>query len=109
MPVSLDRTATVARIVAEHAATARVFQRHEIDPRRRGDATVLEVCRERQLDPEEVFAQVEEAIVAAAGEDRTDGARQVPDGALVAHILEHHHARVRRTVPYLLPLLAKVA
>jgi regulator of cell morphogenesis and NO signaling len=106
---TLDRTATVAQIVAEHGATARVFRRHDIDFSRRGDATVLEVCRERHLDPEEVFAQVEDAIIAAGGQARGDGPRQVPDAALVAHIVEHHHAYARRALPYIVPLLAKVA
>jgi regulator of cell morphogenesis and NO signaling len=89
-----------------------VFQRHEIDVRRRGHSTVLEACRERHLDPEEVFAQVEDAILAAGGQARgngRNGPRQVPDAALVAHIVEHHHARARRALPYIVPLLAKVA
>jgi regulator of cell morphogenesis and NO signaling len=106
---TLDRTATVAQIVAAHGATAPVFQRHEIDFGRRGDTTVLEACRERHLDPEEVFAQVEDAILAAVGQPREIGSRQVPDAALVAHILEHHHAQARRALPYIVPLLAKVA
>lgn len=29
--------------------------------------------------------------------------------AVVAHIVEHHHAYARRALPYILPLLAKVA
>jgi regulator of cell morphogenesis and NO signaling len=106
---ALDRTATVASIVAAHGATARVFQRHDIDVRRGGHTTVLEACRERHLDPEEVFAQVEDAIIAAGGQARGSAPRQVPDAALVAHIVEHHHAQTRRAVPYIVPLLAKVA
>ncbi len=106
---ALDRTATVAQIVAEHGATARVFQRHEIDLRRRGDATVLEVCRERHLDPLEVFAQVEDAITTASGAPSAEPPRHVPDVALVALIVENHHAFARRALPYIVPLLAKVA
>jgi regulator of cell morphogenesis and NO signaling len=106
---ALERTATLAEIVAAHAATARVFQRHDIDVRRRGDATVLEVCRERHLDPVEVFAQVEEAIGIGSGDPRSRPPRHVPDAALVSHLIENHHAFVRRVLPYVVPLLAKVA
>ncbi len=105
----LDRTATVAQIVTEHGATARVFQRHEIDYLCRSASTVLEACRERHLDPEEVFAQLEDAIAAAAGQARSDHPRQLPSPDVVAHIVERHHTYVRSALPYIVPLLARVA
>jgi regulator of cell morphogenesis and NO signaling len=38
---------------------------------------------------------------------RTPG--PLPDAALVAHLVEHHHDYVRRSLQYVVPLLAKVA
>jgi regulator of cell morphogenesis and NO signaling len=35
-------------------------------------------------------------------------AAALPDTALVAHIVEHHHAYARRALPYIVPLLAKI-
>jgi regulator of cell morphogenesis and NO signaling len=32
----------------------------------------------------------------------------LPDEALVAHMVEHHHAYVRRALPWIVPLLAKI-
>jgi regulator of cell morphogenesis and NO signaling len=32
----------------------------------------------------------------------------LPNDALVAHIVEHHHAYARRALPYIVPLLAKI-
>jgi regulator of cell morphogenesis and NO signaling len=32
----------------------------------------------------------------------------LPDDALVAHMVEHHHAYVRRALPWIVPLLAKI-
>jgi regulator of cell morphogenesis and NO signaling len=32
----------------------------------------------------------------------------LPNEALVAHIVEHHHAYARRALPYIVPLLAKI-
>jgi len=36
-------------------------------------------------------------------------ARHLPDAALVAHIVEHHHAYERRVLPYIVALLARTA
>ncbi len=102
----LDRTATLAQIVAEHGVAAPVFQRREIDCFRRGAATVAEACRDLHLDPDEVFAQLEAAITAAP---RRDDPRQLPDAALVTHIVERHHAYERSALPYIVSLLSKVA
>jgi regulator of cell morphogenesis and NO signaling len=103
MPARVDRIATVAQIVAEHGATAAVFRRYEIDFCCRGDATVLESCRERHLDAEEVLAQLERVISAAEipHEDRRGS-------SVVTHIVEHHHAHERGALPYIVSLLAKV-
>lgn len=38
-----------------------------------------------------------------------DGPDPVRDAALVAYLVEHHHAYVRRVLPYILALLAKMA
>jgi regulator of cell morphogenesis and NO signaling len=35
-------------------------------------------------------------------------AAALPDTALVAHIVEHHHAYARRALPYIVPLLSKI-
>jgi iron-sulfur cluster repair protein YtfE (RIC family) len=47
--------------------------------------------------------------VPAADVRRPDGSRPVPDAALVSHIVQNHHAPARRALPYIVPLLAKVA
>ncbi|HEY6004017.1 MAG TPA: DUF542 domain-containing protein [Anaeromyxobacter sp.] len=105
MPSRLDRNATVAEIVAEHAAAAGVFRKYDIDFCCRGDATVAESCRERRLDAEEVLAEAERAIAAAA-EPPGEGRRA---SSLITHIVEHHHVRERGALPYIVSLLAKVA
>jgi regulator of cell morphogenesis and NO signaling len=38
-----------------------------------------------------------------------DGPCRLPDAALVAHIVDHHHAYARRALPYIVALLSKVA
>jgi regulator of cell morphogenesis and NO signaling len=46
------------------------------------------------------------------GAEHRDGSadsRLPREAALLAHLVEHHHARARRSLPYIVPLLAKVA
>lgn len=46
------------------------------------------------------------------GAERRDASAEAHaprEAALVAHLVEHHHARARRSLPYIVPLLAKVA
>ncbi len=106
---ALNRTASVAEIVGEHAAAATVFRKSESDEFRRSDTTTLipGARRELHLDPDEGFPEVEDAIVAAASELQNASASTVSDEDLLAHVVEHH-AYARRVLPYVLALLAKI-
>jgi regulator of cell morphogenesis and NO signaling len=104
----LDRSATVAQIVTEHAAAARVFQRHGIDYCCRGNVTVPVACRERGLDAEAVFAELGAAGLGEGGEP-ADDPRALSTPALVARIVDRHHGYLRRALPYVGPIAAKVA
>ncbi len=106
---TLDRSATVARIVTENSVAARVFQKHRIDYCCHGDVTVPEACRERALDPEAVFAELEAVLRAGPGVPAADDARALSTAALVARIVERHHGYLRRALPSLEPLVAKIA
>lgn len=103
----LDRNATVAQLVVEHAVAARVFHKHRIDFCCHGDVTVPEACRERQLDPEAIYAELEAALPGAVTE--IEDPRTLSTGALVARIVDRHHRYLRTALPYLAPLAAKVA
>ncbi len=62
------------------------------------------------LQPLDRAAHVVAAIgLEQASAGRLDDPRPLPDAALVAHIVERHHAYVRRALPYVVPLLARVA
>jgi regulator of cell morphogenesis and NO signaling len=105
---SLNRSATVAQIVTEHFVAARVFQKHQIDFCCHGDVTVPEACHGRSIDPDALFAELEATVPeegAAAGEDP----RELSTSALVARIVDRHHGYLRRQLPYLGPLVSKVA
>jgi regulator of cell morphogenesis and NO signaling len=106
--MTLDRNATVAQIVAAHAVAARVFQKNRIDYCCRGNVTVPEACRPIGLDPEALFAELE-AIVPANDRSGDADPRTLSTADLIARIVDRHHAYLRRTLPYLDPLVAKVA
>ena len=107
--LTLDRTATLARIVTEHPAASRVFQRRGMDYCCHGDVSVPVACRSASLDPEVVFAELEEALGEAV--ERRDGEedpRALSKLGLVARIVDRHHAYLRRALPHIAPILAKV-
>lgn len=103
----LDRSATVAQIVVEHAVAARVFQKHRIDFCCHGDVSVPAACEARQLDPEALYAELEAVI--PGGEARGEDPRTLSTPALLARIVDRHHGYLRVALPYVGPLAAKVA
>ena len=104
---SIDRNATVAQIVTEHAVAARVFQKHGIDFCCRGGVTVAEACRDRAIEPARVWADLE-ALPDANGA-ATQDPRRLSTRALVDLIVERHHGYLRRALPFVVPLATKVA
>ncbi len=103
-----DRNDTVAQIVTQHAVAARVFQKHAIDFCCRGDVTVPEACAGRPLDPEALFAELE-AIIPGSDPGAEQDPRTLSTAALVARIVDRHHGYLRRALPYLGPIVSKVA
>ncbi len=103
----IDRSSTVAQIVTEHAGTARVFQRHGIDYCCRGGVSVPAACRERRLDPEALFAELEASLAERRWSEPDP--RELSPAALIALIVDRHHGYLRRALPYVAPLAAKVA
>ncbi len=105
---NLDRNATIAQIVTEHAFAARVFQKHGLDYCCHGDVRLPEACRPKGLDPEAVFAEVEAALADGPGTPEPD-ARALTTAGLVARIVDRHHGYLRRALPAIAPIAEKVA
>jgi regulator of cell morphogenesis and NO signaling len=104
----LIRTPTVAAIVLEHPACARVFHKHRIDFCCAGNVSVAEACAARGLDAAAVQAELDAAIRETAGAP-FDDPRAVPTDALISHIVEKHHAYLRQALPSVVALATKVA
>lgn len=106
--MEISPSQTVANIVLDHAETAEVFQRHRIDFCCRGDRSIEAAARERGVEPSVLMAQLEQAIAARKTADRPT-AKELSTPALLDHIVDTHHAYLRKTLPYLQPLATKVA
>jgi regulator of cell morphogenesis and NO signaling len=107
--LTLSSTDTLAAIVARHPASARVFQSHRLDFCCHGDVTLAEALRDRPEKAEAILGEVEEAIRSLDREVAADDVTALSVPALVSRIIERHHAYLRRALPAIQPLLAKVA
>jgi regulator of cell morphogenesis and NO signaling len=101
----MTTTTTLAELAVAHPGAARVFHRHRLDFCCGGRRPLAEACRERDLDPDHLLALI--AAEDGAGGDATRW-DQAPLSALVAHIVETYHARLRQQVPDLLRMARTV-
>lgn len=102
----LNPDRTVADLVLEHPACARVLQRHRIDFCCRGERPLEQACRERRLDVDSVLAELEHAI---ADDDPGLDLRSLPTLTLIEYIVQRHHGYLREALPFVCGLAAKVA
>lgn len=100
-------TMTVGELVAERPNRARVFERLGIDYCCGGKATLTEASRGRGLDPKAVAAALREADKDGPADERNWS--QASAAELAAHIVDTHHAYLRRELPRLALLVDKVA
>jgi regulator of cell morphogenesis and NO signaling len=104
----LDAQTPVARAVLDHSECASVFHRHHIDYCCNGKRSIAAACEARGLDQAAVLAELQQAISARGGGGGPDAAA-LSTPALVAHIVATHHAYLRRTLPFVRTLAAKVS
>jgi regulator of cell morphogenesis and NO signaling len=97
---------TVREIAADSHAAARVFHNHGISFCCQGERPLAEVCEERQLSPEVILREIEQAESerAALPADWT----QASTPALIDHIVSTHHAYLRTELPRIQAWLDRV-
>jgi regulator of cell morphogenesis and NO signaling len=100
-------TTPVADLVTERPARARIFERLGIDYCCGGDHTLAEACRRHDLDPDTVRRMLEAVEQAAPAADARDWS-SASLGTLIDHIVDTHHAYLRRELPRLETLLTRV-
>jgi len=102
--MSITPATSLAEIATTIPAAARVFERHRLDFCCGGARTLGDACAARHLDPVAVAAEISAALP-LTDERRWD---DEPLDALVAHIVERHHLYLRRELPRLVTMAAKV-
>lgn len=102
--VSADTS--VAQLVTDRPARARVFEQLGIDYCCGGERPLAEACAEKNLDPKTVVKMLDVAAEAASAEPTTDWS-DVSLTNLIEHITSTHHDYLRRELPRLERLLAK--
>jgi len=98
---------SVASVVLENSACARVFQKHRIDYCCHGERTVKAAAEERGLDARVLLEELDQAIHERLGE--TIDPRSLSNTALIGHIVARHHEYLRKALPFVSTLSAKVA
>ncbi|GAB4110902.1 MAG: iron-sulfur cluster repair di-iron protein [Acidobacteriota bacterium] len=104
---NLDLTHTVGSVVARRPELSRIFENAGIDYCCGGKKSLLEACREKGLDPEELVAQLRRA--AEASPPPAVSPAQMSLAELADHIEKTHHAYLRSELPRLDALTEKVA
>ncbi|MCH7872529.1 MAG: iron-sulfur cluster repair di-iron protein [Planctomycetes bacterium] len=103
----IEPSKSVGQLVAERPSRARVFERFGIDFCCGGKIPLSDACTERKLDTERILAALREADSSEADTDEPDWTRATLS-ALIAHILQKHHAYLRNELPRLAKMVAKV-
>jgi regulator of cell morphogenesis and NO signaling len=98
---------TVGQWVARHPQLSRLFESLKIDYCCGGGVTLADACQGRRVDPEQVLAQIHEAIGARSADERDW--TQASLAALCDHIEQTHHAYLKNELPRLTAIVAKVA
>jgi regulator of cell morphogenesis and NO signaling len=102
-PITADQN--VATIARQQPSTIKVFQRRRLDFCCGGKRPLAEACAEAGLPTDDVLAELRDATTASLEVDWAS--RPIPE--LIGHIVGQYHHALRRDLPGLRELAAKVA
>src|SRR5690606_37196860 len=104
----IDPSESVSNLVLSHSECAEVLRRHRIDYCCGGRRSLEEAARVKNVDFEMLIQELLAAICDRGAQNLQDP-RELSSAELVAHIIEKHHAYLRKTLPLVSSLAAKVA
>ena len=94
--------------VAERPNTSRVFEAFHIDFCCGGDKPLVAACAAGNIDPEQVFAELENAMAGPPAEGEAGRWINASLTELCDHIEQTHHAYLKSELPRLHGMIAKV-
>jgi len=95
---------TVGHIASENPAAARIFEKYRIDYCCGGDKLLAAACEGKDVSPDEVLAELEQATRSPEDRDWTTA----PLAELAEYIIAKHHVFLRAELPALDNRFAKV-
>lgn len=103
--MQMNNTMTLAEVAAQSLGAIRHLEQHGLDYCCGGKQPFEEACREKNLDPAAVLAEIEKS--AASGEDGVDW-QTAPLRDLARHIIATHHEYLKLELPALGKRMEKV-
>jgi regulator of cell morphogenesis and NO signaling len=103
---TIDLSASVGSCVAQHPQTSRVFEALKIDYCCGGGKSLEQACGDRKLDPQLVLQQLEQVI--SRGEQSAEDWLHASLADLCDNVEQTHHAYLKRELPRLTQMIAKV-
>ena len=97
---------TVGEIAAENPSSVRVFEKYEIDYCCGGKIPLADACQAKGIPASAVELELAQAAAGPSADERDWNV--APLDSLIDHILSTHHAYLKRELPRLGSLLAKV-
>jgi regulator of cell morphogenesis and NO signaling len=107
--ILVAREQAVAEIVLEHPRCAGVFVERGIDFCCRGGMSLGDACSARGIDEVMLVAELEAVIAAGGPGSGTPDPRSLSSLQLISHIVDQHHVYLRKTLPLVELLAARVA
>lgn len=105
--MTFDENSSLAAIVLEHSAHAKVFERHGLDYCCKGTRSLGEAARAVGLEPNALLTELEHAR--ATPHDEVIDPRQRSTASLVAYIVGRYHDPLRAALPTVRGLAEKAA
>lgn len=101
----MTATLTLAELAANTPNAVRILEQHGLDYCCGGKQTVEQACIAKGLDPRQVLKEIDESAPAGAP---TRDWKTAPLQDLVTHIVDNHHAYLKRELPALQARIEKV-
>ncbi len=106
--MNIEANRPIGDLVAEHPEFGTVFEQLGIDYCCGGKRSLAEACRQKELTVEELLSKLESSPYATPNAKGEDPAK-MSLADLASHIIETHHAYLRRVLPQLIPMVERVA
>lgn len=103
----LDHKQILADLVLEHSECAEVLQRHHIDYCCRGNISIDAAAKAKGIDSKALIDELAAAINSRHTEPFD--IRELPTPRLISHIVATHHEYLRKALPFIAGLAAKVS